>query len=80
MSIRKEMLNRILQELEKFRNKPPCGLTVSGLARKIGVSRTVVRMHLVALETKGLVGYTRVQNALIFYIKERKEKHSLTSS
>ena len=69
MSIHEEMLKKILQELEKVRDKPPCGLTITGLAKKIGVSRTVIRMHLVALETKGLVGCTKVQNALIFYIK-----------
>ena len=71
MSIREEMLEKILEELEKVRDKPPCGLTITGLAKKIGVSRTVIRMHLVALETKGLVGYTKVQNALIYYIKRK---------
>jgi len=71
MSIRNEVLNDILEELSKARSKPPCGLTITQLAKKIGVSRTVVRMHLVALETKNLVESVKIQNALVFYIKAK---------
>ena len=70
MTIRQETLNKILGELKVARAKPPCGLTITELAKRIGISRTVIRMHLVALETKGLVESTRVQNALIYYITD----------
>ena len=70
MVIREEVLNKILEDLRKARLEPPCGLTITDLAKKIGVSRTVIRMHLVALETKDLVGSVRVQNALVYYVKK----------
>ena len=75
MTIREETLEKILDELKTARLKPPCGITITGLAIRIGVSRTVIKMHLIVLETKGLVESTRVQNALIYYITdELKER------
>ncbi len=73
MTIRKDILERILKELRQARLKPPCGLTITELSKRIGLSRTVIIIHLVALETKGLVGSVRVQNASLYFIKEKKE-------
>ena len=72
MVIKNEILSKIILKLKKAKDKPPYGITISGLSREIGVSRTVVRMHLIVLETKGLVESTRVQNALIFYLAEKR--------
>lgn len=73
MSVRQEILNKILQELTRARSEPPCGLTITQLARKMAVSRAITRLHLVVLETKGLVESVKIQNALIYYIKRSKE-------
>jgi DNA-binding GntR family transcriptional regulator len=72
MSIRDEILEKILDQLKKARSKPPCGLTITELAKNLGVSRTVVRMHLLVLETKDVVESIRVQKASVYYIKKEK--------
>jgi DNA-binding GntR family transcriptional regulator len=72
MSIKEEISEKIIKELKKARDKPPCGLSITDLAKKLGVSRTVVRMHLIALETKGIVESIRVQKAAIYYLKNER--------
>lgn len=71
MSIHNDILKKIIEELEKARKVPPCGLTITELSKRLKVSRTVIRIHLVALETKGIVECVRVQKASIYYLKEK---------